>query len=114
MALDVLRALNKNPLSAHVVMKEINNGGRYDKRLSRYSKKLETCIREKGMLEINMRTVSQMMAIGLQASLLIQHSTNEVADAFCASRLEGNFVAAFGSLHHSTNFESIIERAHSF
>ena len=113
MALDVLRALNKNPLSAEVVMKEIKIGSRYDKRLDSLSRKLETCLSDKGILEVNMRMVSQMMAIGLQASLLIQHSTNEVAESFCASRLEGNFVGAFGSLPHFTNFESIIERAYS-
>ena len=94
-------------------MKEIKIGSRYDKRLDSFSRILETCISDKGMLEVNMRTISQMMAIGLQASLLIQHSTNEVADAFCSSRLESQFNDAFGSLHHSTNFEAIIERAYS-
>ena len=44
MALDVLRALNKNPLSAEVVMKEIKIGSRYDKRLDSLSRKLETCL----------------------------------------------------------------------
>ena len=113
MALDVLRALYKNPLTAEVVMKEIKIASHLDKRLDSFSKKLEACLSDIGRSEVNMRTITQMMAIGLQASLLIQNSTNEVADAFCASRLESQFNDAFGSLHHSTNFEAIIERAYS-
>ena len=113
MVLDVLRALNKNPLTAEVVMKEIKIASHLDKRLDSFSKKLEACLSDIGRREVNMRTITQMMAIGLQASLLIQNSTNEVADAFCASRLESQFNDAFGSLHHSTNFEAIIERAYS-
>ena len=113
MVLDVLRALNKNPLTAEVVMKEIKIASHLDKRLDSFSKKLEACLSDIGLREVNMRTITQMMAIGLQASLLIQHSTNEVADAFCSSRLESQFNDAFGSLHHSTNFEAIIERAYS-
>ena len=39
-----------------------------------------------------------MMALALQASLLLRHSPPAVADAFCATRLAGDWGHAFGTL----------------
>jgi putative acyl-CoA dehydrogenase len=48
-----------------------------------------------------------MMVLALQGALLMQHSTSAVADAFCASRLDGQWGMAFGmlpaNLDHSWN-----------
>ena len=54
-----------------------------------------------------------MMALGLQGALLIKHSSKEVAEAFCASRLNNQYGGAFGTLPAETDFDSIIERAYS-
>jgi putative acyl-CoA dehydrogenase len=50
------------------------------------------------------------MAIALQASLLVRHGDPAVADAYCASRLSGDWGNAFGTLPSGTDFSSIIER----
>ena len=42
-------------------------------------------------LEPVARSVVEMMALCLQASLLVRHSTPAVADAFCATRLDGDW-----------------------
>ena len=39
-----------------------------------------------------------MMAFALQASLLVRYSTPAVADAFCATRLDGDWGRAFGTM----------------
>jgi putative acyl-CoA dehydrogenase len=40
-----------------------------------------------------------------------RHALPEAADAFCASRLEGDWGRAFGTLPPVTRCESILERA---
>ena len=47
----------------------------------------------------------------LQGSLLVRYAPPEVADAFCASRLGGDWGAAFGTLPHSLDLRSVVERA---
>ncbi len=50
------------------------------------------------------------MALALQASLLIRFGDAAVADAFCASRLDGDAGQAFGTLPAGVDFAEIIER----
>jgi putative acyl-CoA dehydrogenase len=50
------------------------------------------------------------MAVALQASLLVRYGDPAVADAFCASRLGGDWGHAFGTLPSGTDFGRIIER----
>ena len=47
----------------------------------------------------------------LQAALLIKHAPAAVADAFCASRLDGDGGAAFGLLPRGLDVRAIVERA---
>ena len=51
-----------------------------------------------------------MMAVALQASLLVRHSPAALADAFCATRLDGNG-AVYGSLPAGIDQRAILERA---
>ena len=50
------------------------------------------------------------MAVCLQASLLVRHSTPEVADAFVASRLADDWGGVFGTLPRTTPFTPILDR----
>ena len=52
-----------------------------------------------------------MMAIALQASLLVRHSSAAVADAFCATRLGGDWGRAFGTLPQGLDTQAIVDRA---
>ncbi|HZX08366.1 MAG TPA: DNA alkylation response protein, partial [Kribbella sp.] len=61
--------------------------------------------------EAGARRLAALMALCLQASLLIRHSTPEVADAFVASRLAGDWGGVFGTLPRTTPFETITDRS---
>ena len=50
------------------------------------------------------------MALALQGSLLVRYGDPAVADAFCASRLDGDWGQAFGTLPAGVDFARIIER----
>jgi putative acyl-CoA dehydrogenase len=41
--------------------------------------------------------------------LLVRHAPPAVADAFCASRLDGDWMLTFGTLHPGADIASIIE-----
>ena len=51
------------------------------------------------------------MALVLQGSLLVRHSHPAVADAFCVSRLGGEWGHAFVTLPPGVDFGAILERA---
>ena len=51
------------------------------------------------------------MAVLLQASLLVRHSTPEVADAFVASRVAGQWDGVYGTLPASADVTAIAGRA---
>jgi putative acyl-CoA dehydrogenase len=41
---------------------------------------------------------------------MLQHASPEAADAFCASRLEGNWGHAFGTLPLAARCDTIVKR----
>ncbi|MCZ4514731.1 DNA alkylation response protein, partial [Streptomyces sp. ActVer] len=51
------------------------------------------------------------MALVLQGSLLVRHAPAAVADAFCATRLGGDWGHAFGTLPASADLDAILNRA---
>src|SRR5439155_15561789 len=61
-------------------------------------------------VETRARRIVERLALALQGSLLVRNSPPAVADAFCASRLAGDWGNAFGTLPAGTDFEAIITR----
>jgi putative acyl-CoA dehydrogenase len=51
------------------------------------------------------------MALVLQGALLIRHAPGAVAEAFCASRLGGDWGHTFGTLPAGVDTTAIVERA---
>ena len=56
------------------------------------------------------RVVVEAMALALQGSLLVRYGDPAVADAFCASRLGGEWGQTFGTLPPGVDTGSIVER----
>ena len=61
--------------------------------------------------EFEARRVVSDLAVTLQASLLVRNGPAAVADAFCASRLDGGTRGAYGMLPPSVDAEAIVDRA---
>jgi putative acyl-CoA dehydrogenase len=99
-ALDVLRAIAKQPEALDRVLDEIRLA--HDARVEKFIGDVRDCTREE-----DARTVAERLALALQASLMIRFSPAPVADAFCASRIEGNWGRAFGTLR-AVDIDSII------
>ena len=61
-------------------------------------------------VESRARRIVERMALALQASLLVRHGDPAVADAFCASRLSGDWGYTFGTLPAGADCGRIIDR----
>ncbi|MBL0427586.1 isovaleryl-CoA dehydrogenase [Ramlibacter alkalitolerans] len=61
--------------------------------------------------EVEARRLAQEVALAVQAVLLAQTAPAAVVDAFCASRLGGDWGHAFGTLPARTGFDVILQRA---
>ncbi|MGW0561839.1 acyl-CoA dehydrogenase family protein [Streptomyces sp. NPDC003016] len=110
-ALDALRALQREPQALNAFLTEIGRARGADHRLDAAVKDLLTELADLEGLEGRARRVVERMALVLQGSLLVRWAPPEVADAFCASRLGGDWGAAFGTLPHSLGLASVVERA---
>ncbi|MFF3389618.1 acyl-CoA dehydrogenase family protein [Streptomyces sp. NPDC002669] len=110
-ALDVLRALQREPMALNAFLQEVGRARGADHRLDRAIKDLLTELADLNGIEARARRLAERMALVLQGSLLVRWAPPEVADAFCASRLGGDWGAAFGTLPHSLDLAPVVERA---
>jgi putative acyl-CoA dehydrogenase len=108
--LDVLRAARREPASLAAVLAEIESVASQDARLARHVERLNETLAT-GELEAQARRCAEQFALALQAALLIQHAPAFVADAFCATRLDGDYGHCFGTLPASARLTPIVERA---
>ncbi len=109
--LDVLRSMTREPASVGVFLDELRRARGGNAALDAYIAALADRLADPAGLEPVARRVVEMMAMALQASLLVRHSTPAIADAFCATRLDGDWGRAFGTLPHGLAYEAIIDRA---
>ncbi len=107
--LDVLRAMRKEPETVPAFLGEVSRA-QGEPILDRGLRALQQELAQLDDLEFGVRRLVERMAVLLQASLLLRHSSPEVAQAFCRSRLEGDCGRAFGTLPQGTNVQRIIDR----
>lgn len=98
MCLDVLRALGRNPESGEALRNELAASRGGDARLDRFVARLEEDLAKSTGDEGNARRLVEAMVLALQAGLLLRDAPSVVAEAFCASRLGGDWGHAFGTL----------------
>ena len=109
--LDVLRSMQREPDTIEVFLDEVGKARGANARLDALTDDLGGRLRDPGALEPSARRIVEMMAFALQASLLVRHSSTAVADAFCATRLGGEWGHAFGTLPPGLDTQAIIDRA---
>ena len=111
-ALDLLRALAKQPASLDAYAAEVALARGGDARLDRAARAVfDALSADRASLEAEARRVVERMALVLQASLLVRHAPGAVADAFCATRLGAEGGVAFGTLPARVGTRAIVDRA---
>jgi putative acyl-CoA dehydrogenase len=114
MALDLLRALRRRSGNGDAVAEALERElapargahAAYDAFVASLPSRIDAAVEES-----DARRLAQDLALAMQAALLRQHATDAVFDAFCASRLGGDWGHAFGTLPSRVDFDSIIRRA---
>ncbi|MGJ7522529.1 isovaleryl-CoA dehydrogenase [Variovorax sp. LT1P1] len=109
MALDLLRATRKGDVVAALAHELAPARGTHAA-LDRLADALPSRI-DAMATEPEARRLAQDVALAVQAALLAQTAPPAVVDAFCASRLGGDWGHAFGTLGVGADLDSIIARA---
>jgi putative acyl-CoA dehydrogenase len=109
-ALDVLRALRR-PEPAEAFLSEVDSAAGADARLDAAVKRLRAELADPAGIQARARRVATLMAVCLQGALLVRHAPAAVADAFCASRLDGDWAPVLGTLPPSADTTAIVDRA---
>ncbi|MCF3146682.1 acyl-CoA dehydrogenase family protein [Streptomyces platensis] len=113
-ALDVLRALGKEPAALDAFLAEVDTAAGADRRLDAAVagvRKMLGGLADPERAQLMARSLAERMALVLQGSLLVRYSHPAVADAFCASRLDGEWGHAFGTLPPGADLTAVLERA---
>jgi len=109
MALDLLRALRGGDAAAALAHELAPAKGAHpalDHAMAQLPARIEQLA-----TEVQARRLAQEVALAVQAALLAQTAPAAVVDAFCTSRLGGDWGQAFGTLSAGTDFEAILQRA---
>jgi putative acyl-CoA dehydrogenase len=108
-ALDVLRAVSREPESAEAVLEEIDAAAGADTWFDRGVRELRTELR--GREERRARRLAEMLALCLQGSLLLRFAPDDVASAFVSSRFlpDGPWRTA-GTLPAEAHTQALVER----
>lgn len=110
-ALDVLRAVQREPAALDAFLREVGKARGADHRLDGAIKDLLTELADLEGIEGRARRLAERIALVLQGSLLVRFAPSRTADAFCASRLGGDWGNAFGTLPHTLDLGAVVERA---
>ncbi|MFC9336779.1 acyl-CoA dehydrogenase family protein [Streptomyces sp. NPDC057020] len=113
-ALDVLRAMARQPQAVEAFFAEVELGAGADRRLDAAVAGLRKDLAGLGdpdAAAYGARRLVERLALVLQGSLLVRHGNPAVADAFCASRLDGDRGLAFGTLPAGVDTAAIIARS---
>ena len=107
-ALDVLRAITREPESVEALLAELDLAAgadhRLDQTISRLRKELSDAAENRA------RRLTELVVLTLQGALLVRHGHPAVADAFCASRLDGDWGHVYGTLPSGLDLPAIIAR----
>ena len=109
-ALDVLRALSREPAVLDAWLTEVGRARGGDARLDQAIEQTLALLGDAATLEGSARRLAGQMAACLQGSLLVRFGPPEVADAFCSSRLGSGHDGTYGTLAGG-DLAALVERA---
>jgi putative acyl-CoA dehydrogenase len=109
--LDVLRAMSRDPGAIEAIFAEIRPAAADDPAIARGLDAVHRQLRDPDDFPLRARRFTEMLAKLMQAALLRRHAPAAVADAFVASRLQGEGCSAYGTLPAGIDLAPLIDRA---
>lgn len=103
--------MSKSPESVEAFLAELNTAAGSDDHYDAALKRLGQELGDLDEIQYRARSVVELMALLLQASVLLRHAPTPVAEAFTASRLGGGWGHVFGTLPRGVDTGLILDRA---
>ncbi len=110
-ALDVVRALARDPRVLDALRQELDSAKGADARLDQHIESTFELARRPSDPEYEARRLTGGLALAFAGALVARHARPEVFAAFAASRLAGDWGHLFGTLPPGTDTAAIIEPA---
>ncbi|MCY3670549.1 MAG: acyl-CoA dehydrogenase family protein, partial [Alphaproteobacteria bacterium] len=111
LCLDVLRAMAREEETVPALLAELDAARGGHPALDRAADALRDDLSRPEEFESGARALTERMALALQASLLVRHAPQAVADAFCTARLGDRWTGAYGTLPTGADTDAILARA---
>ncbi len=111
MALDILRAMQKEPESLQALQKELTSHLGDHPLVDAQLKKLQKELSSMDDIQRRARRITELMATSLQACVMIESSPDWMAEAFIEARLGDERSQTFGALPTVLPHEKILQRA---
>ncbi len=109
-ALDTLRAMATRPECVDVLFDELSAPAAQDPRLAARVSALQAQLADATTLEYRARKVAEDISLTMQGALLVRYGHPAVAEALLASRLDGRWGGAYGTLPDGLDLAPILER----
>jgi putative acyl-CoA dehydrogenase len=94
-----------------VLFDELSQAAGQDRRLDAHVEQLRGQLGDHDTIQYRARRVAEDICLALQGALLVRHGHPAVAEAFLATRLDGQWGGAFGTLPAGLDVAPILERA---
>ncbi|WXL25037.1 acyl-CoA dehydrogenase family protein [Ectopseudomonas mendocina] len=107
--LDVLRALSKEPGVLDALFHELGDG-HGDRALAAHILHLKKAFTDTSDIQYRARQLTEDMAVGLQAKLLLEAGNSAVSDAFISSRI-AHKSRVYGTLERGLDVEAVLARS---
>ena len=112
MCLDVLRAIEREPQGMALLLQQFQDAAASHPGLQALTRSLQDDLQAPHeQREMLARRFVQKLVLASQAILMLQHAPQEIADAFIASRMDGECGRVYGTLNTPTMQDRILERA---
>ena len=114
-ALDILRVLGREPDAVAAVRDEIASAATADRRLASLLHSIDARLaqaagREPDEIAFDARTLTEDLAVALQAAVVMGGAPTAVSDAFCATRLGERRGLLYGTIPAGHDVEGILAR----
>ena len=110
-ALDLLRAFSREPGARDVLFSILEPTRGSDPRLDHAIDSLDRMITGITDPDREARRLIEKAALVIQGALAVQHGSSQLADVFCATRLEGDWGHLFGTIPGGLAIDDLVAAA---
>ena len=112
MALDLLRALQREPETVEIVMDDLSQAVSGDAHLKAHLGRVQGMLHEPRLLDRRARDLCEALAMLAAGTILRAHAPAAVADAFIGTRLSGPARQTYGQCLDWADTRAIVDRAY--